>query len=58
MEKKKDKENFSILVLGGSQGAEVFGKIIPPVINMIKDAGYEININHQCITNQKDLIII
>ena len=54
---KKNKENFSILVLGGSQGAEVFGKIIPPVINMIKDKGYEININHQCTTNQKNLII-
>ena len=24
---------------------------------MIKDKGYEININHQCITNQKNLII-
>ena len=27
---------FSILVLGGSQGAEVFGDVIPPVINLLK----------------------
>ena len=31
--KGKNKTIFSILVLGGSQGAEFFGKIIPPIIN-------------------------
>ena len=41
-EKKSRKENFSILVLGGSQGAEIFGKTIPTVIKMIKEKGYEI----------------
>ena len=56
-EKKINRENFSILVLGGSQGAEIFGKIIPPVINMIKDKGYNIQINQQCIRSQKDSII-
>ena len=29
-------ENFSILVLGGSQGAEIFGIVIPPVIKMLR----------------------
>ena len=52
-----NKSDFSILVLGGSQGAEIFGKIIPPVIQMIKNKGYDININQQCIKNQKDSII-
>ena len=55
--KNKDKENFSILVLGGSQGAEIFGKIIPPVINMIKDKGYRIEVNQQCTKSQKDSLI-
>ena len=44
------------MVLGGSQGAEVFGKIVPSVIKMIKDKGYDIEINQQCIENQKNLI--
>jgi len=55
-QKKKNKENFSILVLGGSQGAEIFGEIVPPVINMIKDQGNEIQIYQQCTTNQKNSI--
>ena len=56
----KENENegkFSILVLGGSQGAEIFGTIIPTVIKMIKDAGYEIEINQQCTIGQKNSLI-
>jgi len=56
-EKKKNKENFSILVLGGSQGAEVFGEIVPSVINKIKKKGYNIQISQQCTKIQKDLLI-
>jgi len=52
-----NKENFSILVLGGSQGAEIFGKIIPPVIKMIKNEGHEIEIIQQCIMSQKSSIV-
>ena len=52
-----DKRKFSILVLGGSQGAEIFGKVIPTVVKMIKDAGYEIEINQQCTTGQKNSLI-
>jgi len=55
--KKIKKENFSILVLGGSQGAEIFGKTVPTVLNMIKEQGYKIQINQQCIESQKDSII-
>ena len=55
--KTKNKENkFSILVLGGSQGTELFGKIIPPVISMVKNQGYDIQINQQCILSQKKII--
>ena len=50
---KNENDNFSILVLGGSQGAEIFGDIIPPVIKMLKSQGFSINIAHQCIAGQK-----
>jgi len=50
-------ENFSILVLGGSQGAEIFGKVIPLVIKKIKDMGYKIQINQQCLISQKETIV-
>ncbi len=56
-DKKLDSKIFSILVLGGSQGAEIFGEIIPPVIKKIKDEGYEIFINQQCLQHQKNSII-
>ena len=52
-----NKKNFTILVFGGSQGAEIFGKVIPTVIKMMKDQGYVIEINQQCIKSQKNSII-
>tara|TARA_Y100000590_G_scaffold159165_1_gene182587 strand:- start:46 stop:1125 length:1080 start_codon:yes stop_codon:yes gene_type:complete len=55
--KNKVKENFSILVLGGSQGAEIFGNIIPQTINMLKNQGFKIEVNQQCVPKQKDFII-
>ena len=54
--KKEHSDKFSILVLGGSQGAEIFGTIIPPVIKMIKDLNYEIEIIQQCVAKQKSEI--
>ena len=57
IENKNNKsKNLSILVLGGSQGAEVFGKIVPPTIKMIKEKGYEVEITQQCISSQKNSI--
>jgi len=50
---KKDKNFFSILVLGGSQGAEIFGKIIPNVIKKLEIEGYKIEVNQQCTKSQK-----
>ena len=54
--KNINRENFSFLVLGGSQGAEIFGKIVPPIIKMVKTQGYKIKIIQQCIVNQKSSI--
>ncbi|MAH54101.1 MAG: UDP-N-acetylglucosamine--N-acetylmuramyl-(pentapeptide) pyrophosphoryl-undecaprenol N-acetylglucosamine transferase [Pelagibacteraceae bacterium] len=51
--KKNNSKFFSILVLGGSQGAEIFGEIIPSVIKMLKDKGHMVAINQQCLEKQK-----
>jgi len=55
--KKNTREKFSILILGGSQGAKIFGTIIPDVIKMTKDAGHEIKIYQQCTTGQKSSLV-
>ena len=57
VDKIDESKSFSILILGGSQGAEIFGKIIPPVVKKLKDKGYEIEINQQCIESQKNSLI-
>ena len=57
LKEDNSKKKFSILVLGGSQGAEIFGKIVPDAIKMIKDKGHEIEINQQCVGLQKNSII-
>ena len=54
--KKNDENSFSILVLGGSQGAEIFADIVPTVIKMINNKGYKIKIVQQCVASQKDII--
>ena len=51
--KINERESFSILILGGSQGAEIFGKIIPPVINMLKVKNFNVEVMQQCTKNQK-----
>ena len=56
VKKTISKNSFSVLVLGGSQGAEIFAKVIPNVIKMIKDNGYSIKINQQCVKNQKTFL--
>jgi len=57
--KKKFSENkeFSILVLGGSQGAEIFGNIVPNSFNMLKNEGHNIKIYQQCTARQKQSVI-
>ena len=54
LEKNKAIEKTTILVLGGSQGAEIFGEIIPSVIKMIKNRGHDVKIIQQCLLNQKE----
>ena len=56
LEKNKAIEKTTILVLGGSQGAEIFGEIIPSVIKMIKNRGHDVKIIQQCLLNQKEKI--
>ena len=56
-EKINNNKMLSILVLGGSQGAKVFGEKIPEVIKMIKENGYEISINQQCLEYQKQELV-
>jgi len=53
IKKNKEKNFFSFIVVGGSQGAEIFAKVIPMVMKMVKDKGYEIEINQQCTVGQK-----
>jgi UDP-N-acetylglucosamine--N-acetylmuramyl-(pentapeptide) pyrophosphoryl-undecaprenol N-acetylglucosamine transferase len=55
--KKNENNSFSVLVLGGSQGAEIFGDIIPPVIDKLKSQGFNIKIAHQCIPTQRKKIL-
>ena len=57
IERKDNSETFSILILGGSQGAEVFGNIIPSAIKMLKDKGLTIEINQQCVKQQKNSLV-
>ena len=51
-----EKQDFSILILGGSKGAEIFGKVIPTVMNMLKTKNFKIEVMQQCAKNQKDEI--
>jgi len=53
----KKKDYFTIFVLGGSQGTEVFGSIVPPVINQLKNKGYKVEVIQQCLKEQKNSII-
>ena len=39
--------------MGGSQGAKIFGDIIPQVIQMLKNEIKTIEVNQQCIIEQK-----
>ena len=55
--RENKKKKISILVLGGSQGAKIFATVIPAAVKMIKDAGYEIEVNQQCSVGQKNSII-
>ena len=52
----KNSNIFSILVIGGSQGAEIFGKIIPNIIKKLNDEVDKIKIFQQCSKGQQEEI--
>ena len=47
------KNNLSILVIGGSQSAKVFGEQIPEVIEECNKKGIKFNVYQQCLESQK-----
>tara|TARA_B100000029_G_scaffold515996_1_gene626030 strand:- start:691 stop:1767 length:1077 start_codon:yes stop_codon:yes gene_type:complete len=49
-------KKFSLLVLGGSQGAKIFGEIVPHVIKRIKEEGHYIEVIQQCTKKQIETI--
>ena len=55
-EKQKNKNFFSILVMGGSQGAKIFGDIIPEAIKSLNDEVEKIQIYQQCVKGQQEKI--
>ena len=59
-EKKKKVEVFdclNILILGGSQAAEVFGNILPEIFKKFKSSGASIKIYQQCQKKQSDKLV-
>ncbi len=48
------KNNLSILVIGGSQSAKVFGEQIPEVIEECNRKGIKFNVYQQCLESQKN----
>ena len=49
-----NKENLSILIIGGSQSAKIFGDEIPKVIKKCRDEGIFFNLFQQCLDNQRN----
>lgn len=47
------KNNLSILIIGGSQSAKVFGEQIPKVIKECNNKGIKFNVYQQCLESQK-----
>ena len=54
--KQMNKNVFSILVMGGSQGAKIFGNIVPDVIKSLNDKVEKIQIYQQCVKGQQEEI--
>ena len=51
-----NQNNLSILIMGGSQSAKVFGEEIPEIIKKCHDYGIKFNIYQQCMEAQKSKI--
>ncbi len=49
----KDKNQiFSILIIGGSQSAKVFGEILPDIMTKFSTNDFKVKIYQQCLANQ------
>ena len=49
-----DKNNLSILIMGGSQSAKTFGEILPNIIAKCAQSGAKFRIYQQCLTEQTE----
>ena len=47
------KKDLKILILGGSQGAKIFGKILPQIFKKLRKENFSIKIFQQCLVSQK-----
>ena len=52
----KDEDNISILILGGSQAAKIFGEVLPEVFLECKNNNINLKIFQQCLPNQNDFL--
>ena len=52
----KDEDNISILILGGSQAAKIFGEVLPKVFLECKKNNINLKIFQQCLPNQNDFL--
>ena len=55
-QRKRNKNFFSILIMGGSQGAKIFGNIVPDVIKNLNDRLEKIQVYQQCAKGQQEEI--
>lgn len=56
IKKKKENEKINIIILGGSQGAKVFGEIIPDTILKLSKNKHKIHVTQQAVKEQLDEI--
>lgn len=59
IEKEKynnDSKIFNVLILGGSQGAKVFGEKLPKCFKILSDESFKLSIHQQIQKNQIDIL--
>jgi len=54
--KNLDRNNLSILIMGGSQSAKIFGEILPDIIIKCFKSGMGFKIYQQCLNQQTEMI--
>jgi UDP-N-acetylglucosamine--N-acetylmuramyl-(pentapeptide) pyrophosphoryl-undecaprenol N-acetylglucosamine transferase len=55
--KKDDNFDFTLLIIGGSQGAEIFSKTLPKLLNKLFNLNKKIRIFHQAGNKEQELKI-